>query len=265
MPNHTLEEQQQLYALLGNRTVTEFAQLEPAQQREVYRAHLLQRDAILNMQDVGPGFSEMPDGTMLLQEYYMGYDDNGKQLVTASRKFFYRENIFTVPAHRLCDFVRDPLTNGNPVDVAQLVRKITVRVYDIDNPTAPKDEVVDGRGLHYLSRFINATQINIELRIGGAINGLDLTAQQMIKEVSGVVKMLIEKFEDKVWISTESIVSLKRTNIRPYWDSPAVEAVEKMRQGRVCSSEELMQIQVAKWTGVLGKVLDVNGDLVSLL
>jgi hypothetical protein len=214
------------------------------------------------MDDVRPGFSDMPDGTMLLQDYYMGYDDNGKQLVAAARKSFYRENIFAVPAHRLGDFVRDPLTDGNPVDVARLVRRITARVYDVDKP---KDEVVDGRGLHYLFQFTNATRIDIELRVGGAINGMDLTSQQMIKEVSGVVKRLIDKFENKVGISTESVVSLKCANIRPYWDSPAVDTEEKLRQGRGCSSKELMQIQIANWTGVLGKVLDVNGDLVSLL
>jgi hypothetical protein len=60
------------------------------------------------------------------------------------------------------------------------------------------------------------TRIDIELSVKGATNGIDLTAQQMIKEVSGVVKRLINKFEDKVKISTESVVSLRCANIWPY-------------------------------------------------
>jgi hypothetical protein len=87
----------------------------------------------------------------------------------------------------------------------------------------------------------------------------------MIKDISGVVKGLIDQFGDKVRIHTESAVSLRVVNIRPYWDSPAVDAVEKLRQGRDCSPEELMQMQMAKWTGVLPKVVDVHGDSVKLL
>jgi hypothetical protein len=140
-----------------------------------------------------------------------------------------------------------------------------VCVYNVNKLTALKDKVVDGRGLHYLSKFTNTTQIDIELCVAGTTNRMDLTAQQMIKEVSGVMKRLIDKFEDKVRISTESVVSLRSFNIRLYWDPVDAGTVERLWQGKGYSSKELIQIQIVKWTGVLGKVLDVNGDLVSLL
>jgi hypothetical protein len=261
--NHTLQQQQRLHALLGGRTPVEFAQLLLAERQELYRVHLLQ-DAILNMLDTGPDFTDMPDGTMLLEEYYMGRDHHGMQLVREAREFFYRENTFAVPSHRLGDFVRDPLPDGKPVDVTQLVQSITVRVYDMDNPAGQKDEE-DGRGLHHLSKFTNTTVIKVELQVRGAANGMDLTTQQMIRDISGVVKGLIDQFGDKVWISKESVFNWRRVDIRPYWNSPAADTVENLRQGRDCSFEELMQIQIAAWTDMLPKVLDVHGDLVSLL
>jgi hypothetical protein len=52
-------------------------------------------------------------------------------------------------------------------------------------------------------------RLDIELVVRGAVNGLDLKTQQMVKEISEVVKGLIDQFEDKLWISTESVVSLK--------------------------------------------------------
>jgi hypothetical protein len=257
------EEQRQLREMLGDCTAAEFLQL-PAKREKVYRDHLLREDAIIGMQDVSPGFTDMPNGTMLLQEYYMGCDDIGKQLVTEAREFFYRANMFSVPSHRLGEFVQDPLVNGNSVDVAQLVQRIIVRVYNVERLAGPKDKA-HKRGLDCLSKFTNAAQIDIELVVRGAVNGLDLKTQLIIKEISGVVKGLIDQFGDKVRIRTESAVSLRVVNIRPYWDSPGVDSVEKLRQGRDCSFEELMQIQIAKWTGVLPKVFDVHGDSVSLL
>jgi hypothetical protein len=102
------------------------------------------------------------------------------------------------------------------MDITQLVQRITAYIYDINKLTVLKDKVVDRRGLYYLSKFTNMTQINIELCIRGTTNRIDLTVQQMIKEVSGVMKRLIDKFEDKVRISTESVVSLRYTNIWLY-------------------------------------------------
>jgi hypothetical protein len=92
------EEQRQLREMLGDYTAAELRQL-PAKREKVYHDHLLREDAIIGMQDVGPGFTYMPNGTMLLQEYYMGYDDIGKQLVKEARESFYRANMFSVPSH----------------------------------------------------------------------------------------------------------------------------------------------------------------------
>jgi hypothetical protein len=136
---------------------------------------------------------------------------------------------------------------------------ITVRVYDTDEP--PKDEL-EGKGLHHLSKFTNATEISIELCVGEVVNGLDLTTQQMIREISRVVRGLIDQFRGKVRISTESVVSLRSFNIRPYWDPLDAGVVERLRRGETYSSKELMQMQIAKWTGVLPTVLDADGDRV---
>lgn len=262
--DHKLEEQRRLFALLGC-TVAEFALLESDMRKEIYRTHLLRDDAILNMLDDGPDFTDMPNGTMLLHEYYMGRDETGRLLVKEAREFFYRENTFAVPSHRLVDFMQDPLVDGKPVEVAQLVKGITVRVYDVDSPAGPKEDEVKWKGLHHLSQFPTATPIDIELQVGGAINGMDLTTQQMIRDISGVVKGLIGRFGDGLSIRTESVVSLMICNIRPYWDAPEVDAVERLRRGLDYSFKELMQIQIAKWTGVLPEVLDANGELVPLL
>ncbi|KIM92507.1 hypothetical protein OIDMADRAFT_36538 [Oidiodendron maius Zn] len=206
------------------------------------------------MLDDGPDFTDMPNGTMLLHEYYIGRDKTGRLLVKEARKFFYRENTFAVLSHRLVDFMQDPLVDGKPVEVVQLVKGITVRVYDVDSPAGLKED-----------EFPTATPIDIELQVGGAINGMDLMMQQMIRDISGVVKGLIGRFGDGLSIRTESVVSLMMCNIRPYWDAPEVDAVERLQQGLDYSFKELMQIQIAKWTGVLPKVLDTNSELVPLL
>jgi hypothetical protein len=256
------EEHLRLRQILGGCTVAGFWQRPVADRQNVYRAYLQSTDTIISMSGPGDGFMDMPnDGTMLLQEYYMGYDYPGKRLVAEAREFFYGANQFAVPSHLLEEFAQDPLTDGSSVNVARLVDRVIVRVRDGDSP----NDEAGTRGLHHLATFTNATQVDIELAVGGAVNGLDLTTQQVIRDIAVVVKGLIDQFQDKLSIRTESTISMQTANIRPYWDPPTTASIEKLRQGQDCSPEELMQIQIAKWTGVLPKVRDVHGDAVSPL
>jgi transketolase C-terminal domain/subunit len=87
----------------------------------------------------------------------------------------------------------------------------------------------------------------------GVLDGSDLATHQMIKDISYVVKLLIEEFGDRFAIKKmisrgddyEGNYLLR--SIRSYWDSSTEMAREEVRQGEV-TFEQVMQIEVEEWT-----------------
>lgn len=81
---------------------------------------------------------------MLRQEYIVGSDEAGKQIVQEARRFYYTQNTFTVQSYWLCEFVTNTLADRKPMQIEPLVRKIMVVVnlkhIDGDDPITDIDE-----------------------------------------------------------------------------------------------------------------------------
>lgn len=59
--------------------------------------------------------------------------------------------------------------------------------------------------LRQLLSFENAEWIGIEICGRGALDGSDLKTQMKIKEISGIVKQLVEKFQSRFTISKVAV------------------------------------------------------------
>ena len=97
---------------------------------------------------------------------------------------------------------------------------------------------------------------------GGALDGSDLQTQKKIKEMSNIVKQLIEQFGTALAIQKYRGQFVH--NLRPYWNAPSAAAKQKLRAGKA-SFQELMQIQIEKWTHVRSGVVDPEDFSESLL
>lgn len=207
---------------------------------------------------------------ILRQEYFIGADAVGRQIVGEARKVYYTQNTFAVRSHWLRELVHDELASDDgPVHVEPLVRRMVVtvdlrHVYDVDrHASKPEDkeqsEVVDD--LEHLLEFENAEWIGIEIRGDGALDGSDLLTQQKIKEICKIVKKLIDLFQDLVTIRKVQRKPGDYYNtfhdLKSYWKKPAVQAEENLRRCRA-SFEELMQIQIEEWTREVPKVITAD-------
>ena len=154
--------------MLGTRTPAQFSKLPAERRKAVFRSHLVQGGYVqIEEGDDDDFFNEdIADGALLRQEYVMGSDDTGKQLVKEAREIYYAENTFTVRSHWLCEFVRDTLVDGKPMAIEPLVRRIMVRVdvehiHDMDNfDYMPEGETEKGwvvRDLRQLLAFTNTS------------------------------------------------------------------------------------------------------------
>lgn len=261
--------------MLGGKTPAQFMKLPKESRNEVFRRHLVQEDYVqIEEGDEEDFFNpKLADGVLLRQEYFMGNDEVGKQLVEEAREIYYAENTFTVRSHWLCEFVRDTLADGKPIAIEPLVRRIMVQVdtehiHDKDDFTyMPKGETEKSwvvRDLRQLLNFTNAEWIGIEVRGGGALDGSDLRTQQKIEEMSGIVKKLIDQFGEAFTIGKVAPKKPLFHNLRPYWDSPSAMAKQKLQAGKA-SFEELMQIQVEEWTRVWPKTVQPGNRWESVL
>lgn len=266
--------------MLGGKPPSEFIKLPIRKRQEVIRRYLVKEDDYVQIEegDDDDFFNEeeIAQGDLLRQEYFMGDDEAGKQLVKEARQIYYAENMFTVRSHWLCEFVRDTLADGKPMAIEPLVRRIIVRVdvrhiHDMDNFTSmPEGETEKSwvvRDLRQLLEFKNAEFICIEVRGGGALDGSDLRTQQKIEEMSGIVKKLITRFGEKLTIRK----TMRRDDgqwtshdMRPYWDKPTSMAKLRLPAGKV-TFEELMQIQIEEWTRKISPIVRLNDYWESLL
>ncbi|KFY66178.1 hypothetical protein V496_02144 [Pseudogymnoascus sp. VKM F-4515 (FW-2607)] len=274
------EHRRKVRQMLGGKPPSEFIKLPITKRQEVIRRFLVKEDDYVQIEegDDDDFFNEedIAQGDLLRQEYFMGDDEAGKQLVKEARQIYYAENMFTVRSHWLCEFVRDTLADGKPMAIEPLVRRIIVRVdvrhiHDMDNFTSvPEGETEKSwvvRDLRQLLEFKNAEFICIEVRGGGALDGSDLRTQQKIEEMSGIVKKLIMRFGEKLTIRK----TMRRDDgqwtshdMRPYWDKPTSMAKLRLPAGKV-TFEELMQIQIEEWTRKISPIVRLNDYWESLL
>ena len=108
------------------------------------------------------------------------------------------------------------------------------------------------RELRQLLSFENAEWIGIEIRGRGALDGSDLKTQIKIKEISGVVKHLVQTFGtrftiSKVAVDQEGYSRSVYHNLRPYWDSPTSEDRASVLRGDP-TIQALMRVQIDDWT-----------------
>ncbi|KFY26211.1 hypothetical protein V491_01399 [Pseudogymnoascus sp. VKM F-3775] len=199
--------------MLGGKTPSEFMKLPIEERENILRGYLVTDDdvQIEEGDDFGLFNKEIATGSLLQQEYFMGEDEAGKQLVKEARQIYYRENTFSVRSHWLCEFICDTLADGKPIPIESLVQRIIVRVdvediYDMDDdmvdfmPEGEKEKSWVVRDLRQLLEFTNAEFIRIEVSGRGALDGSDPQTQEKIKEISGIVKTLIEQFGEKLTI-----------------------------------------------------------------
>ncbi|KAM5528703.1 hypothetical protein FOXYSP1_19184 [Fusarium oxysporum f. sp. phaseoli] len=271
--------------MLGDRTIAQFASLSLPDRRALFRRNLVQQQPVFieeadDDDSLNPGIA---DGVLLRQQHFVGKDETGKQLVKEACDVYYGENHFNVRLHWLCEFMTDTLSDyKTKVPVAPLIKdSITVIVdsydalddfylhedgCDSDSGTDDPDSVHYRHGTGKAARwtqkrlqdiflFTNAQHITLVLHGRGLLDGSDLATHQMIKDISYVVKLLIQKFGDRFAI--RKMISrggghggsYPWRSLRSYWDPPTETARQKVRRGEA-TFEQVMQVEVEKWTHV---------------
>lgn len=278
------EHRRKVRRMLGAKLPSEFIKLPIGKRQEIFRRYLVKEDDYVHIEegDDDDFFNEeIAEGALLRQEYFMGDDEAGKQLVKEARQIYYGENTFTVRSHWLCEFICDTLADGKPMAIEPLVRRIIVRVdvehiHDMDDFTSMSEDEAEGgetekswvvRDLRRLLKFTNAELICIEVRGGGALDGSDLRTQQKIEEMSGIVKKLIMQFGESF-----TIRKMMRRNdgqwtshdMRSYWNKPTSMAKSRLPAGKT-TFEELMQVQIEEWTREISPIVRLNDYWESLL
>lgn len=127
----TYQDDERIFKMLGGRTPAQFVQLPLERRQALYRRNLVQKAPVII--EEGDDDDEMnPDiasGVCLRQQYFMGFNEFGKQIVKEATEVYYGENDFRVRLHWLCEFKTDVLgDHKTPVDTASLVRG-TLKVY----------------------------------------------------------------------------------------------------------------------------------------
>jgi hypothetical protein len=88
--------------------------------------------------DIRKDDPRIADGVMLWQEYFMGDDDVGRQLVDEASDIYYGQNWLKVDSHLLCEFMSDYFRDGIPIPIESQVRIITMGV-NIHDQRRPND------------------------------------------------------------------------------------------------------------------------------
>ncbi|UKZ78694.1 hypothetical protein TrVFT333_006440 [Trichoderma virens FT-333] len=143
---------------------------------------------------------------------------------------FYGENEFLIWWHGLREFISGfPVGESESPSVNRIVRNLTVR-YDMrDGKNYGKDLVAE---LENLFHFSNATCLTLEIIGEGAADGSDFDTQLLVKEVSSIVKRLIDHFGTRFQIrkgfgSCALLPSPRVFSLTSYWDHPQDSTREK--------------------------------------
>src|SRR6266480_7151586 len=88
--------------MLGGLTPAEFVELPLEERNEVYKRYLVKEDGYVQIEEGDDSDFFNPTiakGVILRQEYFMGSDAAGRQIVQEARQVYYTHNIFTVRSH----------------------------------------------------------------------------------------------------------------------------------------------------------------------
>lgn len=270
-----------VFAMLGGRTPAQFASLPTTERHAALRRHLVRPGEII----VDDGDQDVGDHLVLRQHYFVGDDAAGRQLVEEATRLYYAENTFRVPLYWLSEFMTDrlPAPDGmEGISVAPLVRKDLIVEVGLrgslsdgyPDPDEKRAGLWDPSSVHYrhgvdkearwiqaslqdLLVFTNARRVTIALVGGGVLDGSDLATHQTIKDISFVVKLLLERLGDRLDITkaVERQGRVGRTRTRPrslrmYWVPPKMEARDMVRDGEEATFEELAQVEIEEWTRI---------------
>lgn len=115
--------------------------------------------------------------------------------------------------------------------------------------------------LRDLLPFTNAGRVTIALQGGGVLDGSDLATHQTIKDITFVVKMLLECLGDRLDITKaverQGRVGRTRTyprSLRKYLVPPKKEARDMVRDGGDATFEELAQVEIEEWTRISTRI-----------
>lgn len=275
-------------AMLGGRTPAQFASLPTAERHAALRRHLVRPHPIFVDDSEQDSYGDSDD-LLLRQHYFVGDDTAGRQLVEEATRLYYAENTFRVPLYWLPEFMIDRLAAPDDMDgipVAPLVKKgLIVEVglrgslsEDYLDPDEQRAGLRDPKSVHYrhgidkearwtqarlrdLLLFTNARRVTIALVGGGVLNGSDLATHQTIKDISFVVKLLLDGLGDRLDITkaVERQGRVGRTqtharSLRMYWVPPKTEARDMVRDGEEATFEELVQVEIEEWTRISTRI-----------
>jgi hypothetical protein len=95
------------------------------------------------------------------------------------------------------------------------------------------------------------------------LDGSDLKTQIKVKEIAGIVKQLVEKFQSRFTISKVA-VNLQRYScrsvshkLRLYWDAPTPEKQKSINRDNP-KIQSLIRIQIDDWTYEAPKLITVG-------
>lgn len=153
------EPDSRVFDMLGSRSPAQFAGLPPYERKAIFRRCLTQDRPVIIVEgddddEMNPDIAE---SVILRQQYFMGSDGIGKQLVKEAREMYYGENHFIVPLYWLGEFVIDSLEDfSTQLNIASLVGTITVEanVRDIyDNELYTFDTEGDPKNVANCNNF----------------------------------------------------------------------------------------------------------------
>lgn len=111
---HLADPHREVQAMLGGRTVAEFAGLEAKQRATMLRRHLVQpKPVIISEGDLVDGSMyrllnpHTATGALLRQQRFVGTDEAGRRMVAEAQEAYYGGNTFEVPLDCLRDFLWD--------------------------------------------------------------------------------------------------------------------------------------------------------------
>lgn len=249
------DDDMKVHRMLGDMSPAQFALLPKERREAVFRDYLVKDgehvfvDSYWDCDD--DRNAEIADGALLRQSDVMGSDEAGKQLVREAQEIYFGENTFLVASSCLDEFGQDSLGDREPVDIQHLVRMLMIQV-DVEDW---RDDCSDNgeedpfvvKDLQELFKFTNAEAIVLFVAGGVAPDGSDLKTQLKFKDMSGIVKELLDKFGDRIRIHHGSSPGGRWHDIGKYWNPLSAGAQRRLRDGK-CSFTELMQIQIEEWT-----------------
>ena len=159
----------------------------------------------------------------------------------------------------ICQFIQAPWDDDDDIGVSGESQQEYMRrqIEKRNKKPAPRRRAAPKvmrtvRELRQLLSFENAEWIGIEIRGRGALDGSDLKTQIKIKEISEIVKQLVQTFGTrftilKVAVDQEGHSRGVCHNLRPYWDPPTFEDRASVRRGDP-TIQALMRVQIDDWT-----------------